>query len=90
MTKTPTTDYSHIDIHDVLKQRRQVAVIWSLEDVQGVRPDLNDDQAWEVLEECRDKHDCEYGFTWILIEVIADDLFPRPEDGKTSKKGVRP
>jgi hypothetical protein len=84
------TDYSKIDIHDVLKQRRQVAVIWSLEDVQGVRPDLNNDQAWEVLEECRDKHDCEYGFTWTLIEVIADDLFPRPKDGKTSKKGVRP
>jgi hypothetical protein len=90
MAQTPITDYSQVDIDQVLRTRRQVAILWSIEDVQGMRPDLNDDQAWEVLEECRDKHDCEYGFTWMLIEVIADDLFPCPKDGQTSKKGVRP
>jgi hypothetical protein len=90
MTKSSKSDYAHIDIHEVLTQRRQVAVIWCIEDVMGMRPDLSGDQAWEVLEECRDQHDCEYGFTWLLIEVIADLLFPRSKDNQTAKEGVRP
>jgi hypothetical protein len=57
------TDYSHIDIHELLKQRRQVAAIWSLEDVQHIRPDLDDHQAWEVLQAYDRKHDCEQGLT---------------------------
>jgi hypothetical protein len=77
--KSTKPDYSKIDIDAVLAQRQQVAVIWGTEDVQGVRPDLNDDQAWEVLQRCRDKHDCEWGFTWQYIEDVADELFPEPE-----------
>jgi hypothetical protein len=69
-------DCSAIDIDELLTQRRQIAVIWGVEDVQHVRPDLNDDQAWEVLKECRDRHDCELGFTWDLIECVAGMLFP--------------
>ena len=84
------TKSSKIDIHELLKQRRQVAVIWSIEDVQGTRPDLNDDQAWEVLMQCEHVHDCEVGFTWMLIETVASDLFPSPEDGQSAKEGARP
>lgn len=69
---------TELDINSVLANRRQVAVIWSIEDVQEVRPDLNDDQAWEVLKRCRDAHDCEFGFTWILIEDVAEATFPEP------------
>ncbi len=71
--------YADIDIHIVLKQRRQVAVIWSIEDVQSVRADLNDDQSWQVLQQCQHGHDCEAGFSWSLIETVADDLFPSGE-----------
>jgi hypothetical protein len=88
MTKSrkPTkTDYSEIDIDAVLAQRGQVAVVWSIEDVQGVRPDLNHDQRWEVLTRCRDKHDCEYGFTWQYIEDVADDLFPKSAASRRTK-----
>ena len=77
MTTTPTTDNSEIDIDELLASRRQVAVIWSIEDVQSIREDLSPDQSWEVLCECRDSHDCEIGFTWMLIECIADWLFPK-------------
>jgi len=90
MTKSPKADFSKIDIHDVLKQRRQVAVIWSIEDVQGMRPDLNDDHAWEVLQQCERVHDCDVGFTWLLIEIVAEDLFPLPEHSQPAKEGVRP
>ena len=76
MTKSPTIDYAQLDIHEVLEQRRQVAVIWYTEDVQSVRPNLNESQSWEVLQECQRVHDCNVGFTWLLIEMVADDLFP--------------
>ena len=72
-----TIDLDSINVDQLLARRRQVAIVWSIEDVKGVRPDLDDIQAWEVLEECRDKHDCEWGFTWTFIADVADELFPR-------------
>ena len=73
-------DYSAVDLHALLEQRHLVAVLWGVEDVQSVRSDLNDEQAWAVLQRCRDKHDCNYGFTWEFIELVAEDLFPAPHN----------
>jgi len=71
-----------IDVHELLKERRQVAVIWSIEDVQAVRSDLAEGHAWEVLQRCEKVHDCEFGFTWLLIETVAEDMFPEPTTTK--------
>ena len=71
-----------IDLQELLAKRRQVAVIWSVEDVQSVRADLTDEQSWEVLKQCRDVHDCEIGFSWLLIETVAEDMFPEPSTEK--------
>jgi hypothetical protein len=71
-----------LDIQQLLRQRRQVAIVWGIEDVQHVRPDLTDGQAWEVLERCRDKHDSERGFTWTYIEDMADIMFPKQPSTK--------
>ena len=73
-----TSNLPNIDIHELLAQRREVAVIWAIEDVQSVREDLSDDQAWEVLLQCKRVHDCNHGFTWELIEVVSDTMFPTP------------
>lgn len=70
-----------IDVHALLEERRQVAVIWSIDDVQHVRNDLDDDQAWQVLQRCDRLHDCELGFNWLLIWTVAEDLFPAPDEG---------
>jgi hypothetical protein len=66
-----------IDVEQLLAERNQVAVVWSVEDVKHVRPRLTDEQAWDVLHYCLNKHDCEYGFTWCYIEDVADLLFPK-------------
>src|SRR5207244_6904068 len=34
-----------LDIHELLKKRRQIGHIWGVEDVHEVRPDLTDEQA---------------------------------------------
>ncbi len=67
-------------VHDLLAKHRQIAAIWAIEDVNGIRPHLTDDQAWEVLERVRDKHDAEWGITWTTLEIVADDLFPASDD----------
>ena len=70
-----------VDVHKLLERRHQIAIIWSIEDVQELRPDLNDDQCWQVLQRCDRVHDCNYGFTWDLIQYVADDLFPDTKEG---------
>ena len=64
-----------IDLHELLANRRQIAAIWCIEDVQEVRPDLSDDQAWEVLRKVERRHDATIGLTWDTLEMTAKDLF---------------
>jgi hypothetical protein len=88
-----TTRLNDLDIHEKLAERRQVALVWSVEDVRAVRPALDDDQAWEVLQHCRRVHDCDVGFNWLLIETVADDHYPpgfevdSSADSTTNTKG---
>jgi hypothetical protein len=76
-----------IDIDAVLATRRQIAAIWSIEDVQEVRPDLTEEQCWEVLQAVRD-HDATIGINWEVLSCHAEMLFgsapegtDQPEDG---------
>jgi hypothetical protein len=66
---------SEFEIDELLASQRQIAVIWCAGDVQVVRPNLTREQAWEVLEAVKDRHDGEYGISWDVLSVIADDLF---------------
>jgi hypothetical protein len=76
---THSHDDIEIDIDEYLARSRRVAVVWCAEDVQQMRPDLDYDQAWEVLQECLRVHSCESGFTWGLIDLVAASLFPKQE-----------
>jgi hypothetical protein len=71
-------------VHSLLAKHQKIAVIWSIEDVQGIRPHLTDDQAFEVLEQVGRKHDAEYGISWTTLECMADILFgAAPEADET-------
>ena len=76
MTDTDNSISLAVDIDELLASRRQIAHIWGVDDVQEVRPDLNDDDAWTVLHACKRNHDCNYGITLEVIEVTADIRFP--------------
>lgn len=73
------------DVHVLLAQRKQVAIVWAVEDVLGVRPHLTVEQAWEVLRRCKRVHDCNYGFTWELLEAVADDLYPAEDSDEEER-----
>jgi len=55
---------------------RQIQITWDISDVKSERPDLNDEQAMEVLKRVRDKHDADIGVNWATISTWADMLFP--------------
>ena len=59
---------------------KQIAIIWSIEDVQSYRPDLNDEQAMEVLRFAEAKHDADFGVTWDVIIFWANELYPETEE----------
>ena len=44
---------------------------------KGHSSDLTDDQAREVLQQASDRHDAGIGITWDVLEIHADNLFPK-------------
>lgn len=68
-----------MDVHAILARRKQIALIWSVEDVLDLRSDLTTDQAWQVLQVCKRSHDCNHGITWETLQFTADEEYPEPE-----------
>ena len=66
---------AEVDVHAVLARRRQIAIVWDVEDVQSVRPDLSDDKAWQVLQQTSQCHDATIGIDWDVLECHASMLF---------------
>lgn len=54
----------------------QIAIIWDVDDVQVIRPDLSDEQAMEVLRHAKRYHDANMGINWDVLKVWADELYP--------------
>src|SRR5260370_18088165 len=82
-------DINHF-VHRLLGHVHKIAPTWCIEDVQTFRPDLTDDQAWEVLEEAGRKHDAEYGISWLTLEWFAYDMFPNPPQTDPPRPAASP
>jgi hypothetical protein len=74
------------NIHTLLAKQHQIAVIWDVDDVIATRPDLTDDQAWDVLQAVEQYHDAGVGINWEVLEFQAEILFgPEPEPETTEE-----
>lgn len=73
-------------VRDLLDKERAIAAIWQTGDVQTIRPDLDEDQAWEVLQRVDHYCDAEFGITWDIIRQNAEDVFPSLSKAKKGKK----
>lgn len=73
------------DLQSLLHQQQLIAHIWSVEDVQSVRDDLNADQAWEVLLGVEKALDCNFGITWDIIETAAIARFGPPQEHRLKR-----
>ena len=58
------------DMHDC------IIILWHIDDVRSVRPDLTDEQCREVLRQCEDCHEEGIGISLDIIRVIAEECFP--------------
>jgi hypothetical protein len=77
MTKQSTLTDEDIRTH--LAETGRLAVIWNVEDVKSVRPELTEAQCLEVLDACERKHDANIGINWTVIVTHAEWLFPEAD-----------
>lgn len=66
---------AHTEIHKLLEENCMIAHIWCLEDVKHVRPDLTEDQCWNVLLRIEGNLDAELGITWETLRIAAESLY---------------
>ena len=69
-------------LRNLLLAQGYICVLWNIEDVHEVRPDLTDAQCIEVPKQCQNRHDAEVGINWEVIRLHADDLFPEEQPAK--------
>jgi hypothetical protein len=70
----------NICISSLAKEQRQLAIVWSIEDVLEIRPDLNEEQTWHVLQMIDKNHDANIGMNWEVIAATAEALFAEPTE----------
>ncbi len=69
-----------LDVHELLARDQVIGVFWCVEDVQSCRPDLDEDQCWQVLRQVRRYHDCNDGINWDMLDTVAEILFGPAEE----------
>lgn len=59
-------------------EKRQIAIIWDIDDVQDMAKKRNmkltDEQAFEILTKMKSQHDCTIGINWDTIDCYLDDI----------------
>lgn len=59
----------------MLTDPNYIAIWWGVEDVQEMRPDLDEEQARRVLKCLEHDHDASYGINWDSITDQAEYIF---------------
>jgi len=76
------------DLEEVLADQMAIAFVWDIRQVKDQRPDLRDEQAWEVLKQCRQDQQCFDRLNDVMRELIgdaADKLYPQQRRARSSK-----
>jgi hypothetical protein len=57
-----------------------IAIVWHIDDVLQVRPELSREQAFEVLKQAKRYHDANVGINWEVLATHAEMLFAEREE----------
>jgi hypothetical protein len=76
MNGIPEEQEIDVDLDELLAEDRRIAHVWGTDDVRELRPDLDDDQAWAVLQAVAHRLHCDVGITRDVVESVADELYP--------------
>jgi hypothetical protein len=66
-----------VDIGELLAEHQAIGIIWDIQHLKDQRPDLTDDQAWDVLQECQRSWERLNDPMLETIRQVADNLFPQ-------------
>lgn len=83
-TPFPSEQPTFGEIREILAERKQIAILWSVDDVQAVRPDLSGEQSWQVLQRAEERHDPAIGVSLNSLGVHAEEMFPRHSEEEMS------
>jgi hypothetical protein len=53
-----------------------ISLVWHIDDVRTVRPDLTDAQCRRVLQRVEHEQNADLGVTWDTLRDAAEDLYP--------------
>jgi|GEM_PF-3454351 len=76
-----------IDIGQLIAEHSAIALVWDAAHVRDQRPDLTNEQAWEVLQECERSWDRLNDPMLETIRQVAENLFPNPR-GKAALRAT--
>ena len=75
-----------------MNSKREIYLAWSIKDVYRLRPDLNEEQAGDVLESVFNNHDIDEVICDDIVLFWADSLYPRnkssPQTEQTSAENI--
>jgi hypothetical protein len=74
-----------VDIDELLADHQAIAIIWDIQHVKAQRPDLGDEQAWEILQECQRCHHLLNDPMLETIRQVAENLYPRQRRERRDK-----
>jgi len=75
-TRDPEATLSRFtNLEPILLPAGEIAIIWSVDDVLRLRPDLTRDEALTVLEYAELQHDSGDGINWHALDLRAEELF---------------
>ena len=82
--KAPVDDgivRSRLDLDRLHTERKEIATVWMIADVTSIRPDLTEEQAWDVLQVADRRHDATIGINLEVLHYHAQSLFgDAPDD----------
>ncbi len=70
------THQAEVDIGELLADHHAISIVWDVHHVMDQRPDLYQEQAWEVLQECQRSWERLSDPRLETIRQVADILFP--------------
>ncbi|MEZ6129162.1 MAG: hypothetical protein R3C59_10810 [Planctomycetaceae bacterium] len=63
-----------------LSPEDSISLVWTIDDVLAVRPDLTAEQARVALRQLKRTHDATIGVNWDVIAIVVEGLFGDPPD----------
>jgi hypothetical protein len=68
------------DIDDLLADQHAIAIVWDIQHVKDQCPELTDEQAWEVLQECQQNWERLSDPMLEMIRQVAENLYPSSKE----------